>query len=837
MKRSKLVCRALAVIMAAAVTMSTATTLPVYAEDNIEASTAENNTPTADTDTPAATTDAATDTNTTPASSDANTVPTTDTNATPFIAATDTTTSAGTTDSSATTDLTRSTDTTPLAATAEAVPAATTDTLSVDPEAEAQSAAPVAIAVQTAPVAAETTTPAAVTQTVPVAAAETAQSTTETTTETKETNNDDGTKTTVTVTTKTTTTPGTFTTTEVKEGDPDYHMLTDENGDPILDSNGNKQYTDSKTVTEGNTVETTTTTDTTTTQETTTTTDKLTNAEDATNKTVYTVGADGNQVEMTEEDANKVKDFLNDLNVTSDFAIYADTLKEPIDHEDGNIAVNELDKNTTVMNKEGAQYGGEQNAKDYALDGYSYIGNTTNGAVISTSSNQNDGEERSTLVVGNKDNVIVNITEESGTANHFDVEKLDPSMYDENGDLTAEAVAKLTGDHAELSNIKEVIAINKNLDTISEAGEAITSAYETAGTKTVDEDVKQLVAATDLLTKTDNEGNKIIGKDDVLSIDIGIDTLKSGNCENTNLMNNNDYLSRLINNNTSGAKIIINVLIGDGSEDGASVTIDKLMNGVTAYDGDAAHLVWNFGDYAGTVKFTGTVSGVIVAPKASVSLNAGIQSGRIVAKEVSQNGEIHMAVTGNHQTTTTTTTTVKSRGTSTSTSTRRNEGTVKYTYKGVPATTPTDPTTPDVPVTPETPDVPVTPDTPVTPETPVLPETPETPSTPSTPETPSNTETPSTPSVDVRTSVPPVSESKPAETVNVSTVSGPQNLDTVANVSESNAPTNASTVGRSAQTGDESQMDLNGTVALSALASLIMYVVVAMKRRKKADKA
>jgi hypothetical protein len=32
-------------------------------------------------------------------------------------------------------------------------------------------------------------------------------------------------------------------------------------------------------------------------------------------------------------------------------------------------------------------------------------------------------------------------------------------------------------------------------------------------------------------------------------------------------------------------------------------------------------------------------------------------------------------------------------------------------------------------------------------------------------------------------------------------------------------------------------MDLNGTVALSALASLIMYVVVAMKRRKKADKA
>ena len=78
---------------------------------------------------------------------------------------------------------------------------------------------------------------------------------------------------------------------------------------------------------------------------------------------------------------------------------------------------------------------------------------------------------------------------------------------------------------------------------------------------------------------------------------------------------------------------------------------------------------------------------------------------------------------------------------------------------------------------------------------------------------------------------------KPAETVSVSAVSEPHNLDTVANVSESNAPTNSSTVGRSAQTGDESQMDLNGTVALSAMASLILYVVVALKRRKKADKA
>ena len=803
MRRNKFVCRAAAVIMAAAVSMSTAATLPVYADDNIEAVTD----------------------NSTPASSDANTVPATDTNTTPVVAATDTTTSAGTTDSSATTDVTGSTDTTPLVATAEAVPAATTDTLSAEPEAEAQSAAPVALAVQAAPVAAETTTPAAVTQTAPVAAAETAQSTTETTTATTETKNDDGTKTTVKVTTETTTTPGASTTTEVKEGDSDYHMLVDADGNPILDENGNKQYTDSKNVTEGNTVKTSTTTETTTTQETTTETTKLTNAEDATNKTVYTVGADGNQVAMSETDANNVKAFLNDLNVTADFAVYADKLTGTTGHEDGNIAVNTANVSTTIMNK-GNQYGSDEIGREYATDGYSYVGQTTNNAEIKTSSSQTnqDTANTSTLVVGNNNNVTVNITEGSGTANHFDVEKLDSTMYNEDGSLKGTAVSDLTTKHPELSTLTEVVAINKNLDAISNAGEAITSAYEKATQKTSDEDTAAINAVTALLDKTDKNGKKVLGDGDIVSLTVGINTLTSDS--NLNDYNNNKYLTQLINKNTNGADIVINVLVGNGADEGASITINKLMNDIKDYNGNAAHLIWNFGDYAGTIKFAGTISGVIVAPKANVSLTE-IQAGRIVAKDVSHSAEIHMAVTGNHQTTTTTTTTVIGDETQTSTKTDKTN-TVKYTYKGVPSTIPTDPTTPDVPVTPDTPDVPVTPDSPVTPETP---------STPSTPETPSNTETPSTPSVDVRTSVPPVSASKPAETVNVSTVGGPQNLDTVVNASESNAPTNASTVGRSAQTGDESQMDLNGTVALSAMASLILYVVVALKRRKKADKA
>ena len=810
MKRSKLVYRALAVIMAAAVTMSTATTLPVYAEDNIETTTDMNTTPDVnapEVETPAlsdTTTVTATDTNTapevtapdaiTPALSDATTVPTTDTNTAPDVNAPDT--------------ITPATDTT--------TPAGTKDA---------------SIAVQAAP----------------AAIPETTTSNTETNTETTE--NADGTKTTTTITTTTITIPGASTTTDIKEGDADYKKLVDDQGKPILDDEGNEQYTASKTVTTGDAVKTTTTTSTLVTQDTTTTTDKLTNAEDATNKTVYTVDADGNQVKMTEVDANKVQEFLNDLNVTSDFAVYADELTGTIGHEDGNIAVNTARVSTTIMNK-GNQYGSDQIGKEYATDGYSYVGQTTNNAEITTSSSQTNQNtaNTSTLVVGNRDNVTVNIREESGTANHFDVEKLDSSMYNEDGTLKDTTVSDFTANHSELSTLNEVVAINKNLDTISEAGEAITSTYEVATQKTGAEDTAAINAVSALLDKTSENGEKMLGDGDVVSLSVGINTLTLGS--NVNDYNNSKCLTQLINKNTNGADIVINILVGKGADEGASVTINKLMNDIKDYNGNAAHLIWNFGDYAGTIKFEGTFSGVIVAPNANVSLTE-IQAGRIVAKKVSHTGEIHMAVTGKHQTTTTTTTTVKSSNTSTSTSTKQNKGTVTYTYKGVPVATPTDPTTPNVPVTPETPDVPVTPetpdvpvtpdvpatpDTPVTPETPIVPTTPETPSTPSTPETPSNTETPSTPSVDVSTSVPPVSASRLAETVSVAEVSGPQNLDTVANVSESNAPTNASTVGRSAQTGDESQMDLNGAVALSAMASLLLYAVVTLKRKKKADK-
>lgn len=191
------------------------------------------------------------------------------------------------------------------------------------------------------------------------------------------------------------------------------------------------------------------------------------------NKVVYTIDDSGTKVEMTTEEASKVKNLIDELNVTADFAIYADTLSNTIGHEDGNIAVNQLEKSTTIMTKE--QYGTVQINSDYALDGFSYVGQASEGANVTTSTNYavKDSNhkiiETATLVVGNANQEVIDfVKEESGTANHFDKVELNPEMFDENSTLTDEAVTLLVEAHPELKNIEETIQISNNLNEIAQ---------------------------------------------------------------------------------------------------------------------------------------------------------------------------------------------------------------------------------------------------------------------------------------------------------------------------------------------------------------------------------
>ena len=623
------------------------------------------------------------------------------------------------------------------------------------------------------------------------------------------TDNEDGTKTTVTTTTKTEYTPGTSVTSNISESDADYKKLVDDNGDPVLDENGNEQWSYEKVETTGGSTKTTTTTRTTVTKETTETNTSLTNAGNYEDKTVYNVAPDGNKEKASDDEAAKVKDFLSSLNVTSDFVVYANALTGTCGHEDGNIAVGELDKSTTVMNKE--QYGSDEINKDYALEGYSYIGSAPDGVSVTTSSNQKEGDEMSTLVTGDGSNVTVNVTEESGTANHFDQVQLGPESFDDNDLLKEDALKAVTTIHSELEDLGDVMKIGSNLSEIARTGEAITSAYETAGLRTSDEDTAVIKAAAVLLDETDESGEKILGSGDIISLTVGINTLTSS--ENDNDYNNGKYLTQLINKNTNGVDIVINVLIGDGADEGVSVTINKIMNDINNYDSKAAYLVWNFGDYKGTINITGTFSGVIVAPNAQVDLGE-IQSGRIVADKVSHTAEVHMAVKGTYETTVKTTSEILSDETESQSSTMNEESSLIYHYKGV--STPVTPDEPEVPDVPDEPEVPVTPEVPVIPEKPVTPEVPVNPDVPQEATVTPPCEDHYVPADEIKTNVPALEETAP---ILVDEVKAPEDERSMESSSE-------------IQTSDDFSTGAAAALALSGIASLI----AAFMRRKGSKK-
>ncbi len=337
-------------------------------------------------------------------------------------------------------------------------------------------------------------------------------------------------------------------------------------------------------------------------------------------------------------DAEKIQKFLDELEITKDFVIYADSCNQTIGHIDGNICINELDTGKLTDITLPHPYGPNKDGslqEDYITNGYSYVGQVNGSSQIKVTGQQytdeNGKKELATLVVGNTVNTdpAANVIKDQ-TNNSFDIVKLESD-----GSLKKEDAEK----HPELADLADAINIDQNLIDIANAGQALASGTYT---DTIAQDEAKLVAAKDLLAKG------TLGKGDVVSVTIGIDTLTDSN--NINNFNNNKYIGELLKSNKKGATIIINVNMSHASS--TEVSINKQMHDVDDYDGNAARLIWNFGDYAGTIKFEGNcdyVVGRVVAPKAALKVSA-IQSGSAVGKSVYQtNGEFHMAVADAHE--------------------------------------------------------------------------------------------------------------------------------------------------------------------------------------------
>ncbi len=437
------------------------------------------------------------------------------------------------------------------------------------------------------------------------------------------------------------------------------------------------------------------------------------------------------------------KEFLKDQNVTADFAIYADKVDESIGHVDGNVAVNTMATGgqVDIMNKDDSQYG-EGNADPYAENGYSYIGSTENGTTIKTTSNQTkDGEVLSKLVVGENVTVTDNV---HGSAGHFQLETAETKAE---GGVTSESAEKLAAEDKRLADIENTSNINPNLHQIAESGQKLIDATkDEKGTGSAENDLHKITAAIASLVQRQSTAQE--NGTSILNVTIHSRLLSDSRY--TNELNNTKIFQDLVKKNASNTKVIVSVDCDDADEAVGITSYFNPSNDISNYDNRAANLFWNFGAYAGKITLESQWLGNIIAANATVHANAGIQSGRIVARTAGhKDGEIHMAVSGNVLTR-------KVTGEPTVTRSDKktvivsSEPSIRYSYRlkekpsePVVPDTPTDPTVPDVPETPGTPVGPEVPDMPVIQDTtePVKPDTQvATPSELEKPSTPENTD-------------------------------------------------------------------------------------------------
>lgn len=552
--------------------------------------------------------------------------------------------------------------------------------------------------------------------------------------QTEQTTNEDGSVTTTTTSTVTETTiegkEPVVETTPIMEGDADYVPITDENGDTLVPYEKTTTTPCQEVTTE------TVTTVTSTTEKT-----QMTNQVDTADTEVSEVPEAGDAEAASSEVSAKTDALLNAQNITSDFNVYANTMDESIGHVDGNVAVKNMEtgSDVTIMNKE--QYGSNENNLDYAKDGYSYVGNA-NGSRINTNSNQTvkdpetgENKNASLLVVGEDVEVTDN---NSGHANMFAKEE---ASLDENGDLTQESAEALAKKDHRLQNIAQVADIDNNLDKIANAGQELIDATkdEDDGTYSVDTDIRKFDNAIRIIS---DASAAVKNKINVLNISIKkaflTDTNQTGKINDIN-----NALRDIVQWNETGTKVIVNV----DTEDDSDIEVTGMMANIGAYTAKAAHLFWNFGNFAGKLHFAQAWGGTILAPKATVHADAGLQSGRVVAKTVGhKSGEIHMAVSGNRTSVKTTSEPKVTRSNGTSKLVTSATPTITYKYKKLNVLV-----APDVPdVSPETPVTPNTPDASDVPETPGATDTQEVPDTPDTPNE-QNTPAPDMPGDDTST--------------------------------------------------------------------------------------
>lgn len=288
---------------------------------------------------------------------------------------------------------------------------------------------------------------------------------------------------------------------------------------------------------------------------------------------------------ISESEIQKVEAFVNEVDKTQGFAVYANTL-DRTNHIEGNIYVNNATSggvNITV-----------QNVDETDTDDYSYVGTSNGGIHISDSSN---------IVVGND----------------IEVQKPNENQTILNGGYSNNiSVTQLTEEESEAMRAE----LQSNLNNIASAGSSLITNPDSSfygSSKDAFESVNNMLV------------DGTLEKGDVVVINVSY----------TDLLFNEGAFGNLINNN-NGTTVIVNVVCDNSTE---SINIGKGFslntNVATSFNPYSPYLIWNFGNYTGTINIGEEMLGIIVAPEGRVYQAAGNLNGAVVANVAGNSGEIH----------------------------------------------------------------------------------------------------------------------------------------------------------------------------------------------------
>ena len=339
----------------------------------------------------------------------------------------------------------------------------------------------------------------------------------------------------------------------------------------------------------------------------------------------------------------EVTDFVNEVEQVDDYAVYTNELTGSIGHEDGNVMIGQADVSTTVMVK-GDNQGNQGN--DYDNNVSSVVATTSDDSVvIQFNDNNNEPQEEQTedfktLLYG----ADVTVTNTTNGCNYVQLTE----------EETDAAVAEIANE----------------LDTLASKGQDII----VTNTYTAEDGIKAINAVTAYLKANADT----MDETDIITITIPATTLSDNRY--TNDWNNGKILQQMMSANTCGAQIVFNV---QGTDDPTIVINRNMSNEVQQYG--TTNLIWNFGEYAGTISGA-QIIGTVIAGKATVNIGE-VQSGSVAADKVSHVAEIHLNYDGK-------TSTPTPEVTSTPTSTPVVTETPSATPTNTPVVTETPTTTP-----------------------------------------------------------------------------------------------------------------------------------------------